>query len=74
MNILKGKAMTHPSFSVHQNIDGSTTSTVTSNLGTINWAALLQAIVAALPALMAIISAFSSTPIPTAPPAAAEKD
>jgi hypothetical protein len=67
--------MAHPSFSVSQNVDGSTTSTATGNLGAIDWAAVLKAIVAALPAVIAIISAFSSTPIPTPPPpAAAEKE
>ena len=38
------------------------------SLGTINWAALLQAIVAAVPAILAILSAFASTPTPNPVP------
>ena len=37
------------------------TATDPAFVGTINWAAILQAIVAALPAIMAIIAAFTGT-------------
>ena len=58
--------MTTPSFTATQNADGSLTTSSTANPTTINWAALLQAIVAAIPAILAIIAAFSSTPPPVA--------
>ena len=59
-----------PSFTATQNPDGSLTTSSTANPTTINWAAILQAIVAAMPAIMAIIAAFSSTtaPVPAGPP------
>ncbi len=56
-----------PSFSVTQNQDGTISTAATANPSTINWAALLQAIVAALPAILAIISAFSTPATPPVP-------
>ncbi len=57
-----------PTFSITQNPDGTVSTASTANPTSVNWAALLQAIVAALPAIMAIIAAFSSEPKPTPTP------
>lgn len=52
-----------------QNPDETTTLALTAPAGSINWAALLQAVVSALPAILAIISAFTGkTPAPTPTP------
>lgn len=63
-----------PSFSVHQDDAGTIAVNLAvpgetaKSLAAINWAALLQAIVAAVPTILAILSAFSSTPTPTPVP------
>jgi len=57
------------SATVTTNPDGTDTISVTVQRGTINWAALLQAIIAAIPSILAIIAAFSTpTPVPTPTP------
>ena len=56
-------------FNVVKNADGSVTASSTADaatLGAVNWAAILQAIVAALSAILAIISAFTGTTVPPA--------
>ena len=60
--------MPAPTLTIAQNEDGSITSTATHEVGSPNWAALLQAIIAALPSLLAIVSAFTGqTPVPVPP-------
>ena len=61
--------MPEPSFSVLQNEDGTVTTTAVHAVGALNWAALIQAIIAAAPSILAILQAFASgaTPPPPAP-------
>lgn len=53
-------------FTVTKNSDGSTTVNVAPTA--VNWTALIQAIVAAMPYILAIFSAFAgSSPVPSPP-------
>ena len=57
-----------PTFGISQNPDGTVSANVTvpvAPIKSINWAALLQAVIAALPSILAIIAAFTGNPTPS---------
>ena len=61
-----------PTFGISQNPDGTVSANVTvpvAPIKSINWAALLQAVIAALPSILAIIAAFTGSPTPAPTPA-----
>jgi hypothetical protein len=51
-------------------LEGTLSPAVVASVGAINWTALLQAIMAAMPAIIAIIQAFQGNSPPVPPPPA----
>lgn len=63
--------VSNPGVSVIKNDDGTFTAVSTSHhgeLAAVNWANVFQAVLAAIPAILQILAAFSAAPLPTPNP------